>query len=128
MDIVITPKKLIGSVTVIPSKSQAHRILICSAFADNATEIICPETNRDIEATVCCLNALGATIERTTDGYKVLPIRRKPHNAVLNCGESGSTLRFLLPIVGALQADAVFRWTKTDRSCRSLQILHSKKL
>ena len=109
MDIVITPKKLIGSVTVIPSKSQAHRVLICSAFANQATEIICLETNRDIQATVSCLNALGATITRTANGYRVLPIQVIPETAVLDCGESGSTLRFMLPIVGALGVDAHFK-------------------
>lgn len=102
MDVVITPKKLIGSVSVIPSKSQAHRILICSAFADKTTEIICPETNRDIEASVSCLRALGASIVPNPDGYRVSPIKAIPDKAVLDCGESGSTLRFMLPIVGAL--------------------------
>lgn len=109
MDIVITPKKLIGSVAVIPSKSQAHRVLICSAFADKATEIICPVTNRDIQATVSCLNALGATITETANGYRVLPIQRIPKTAILDCAESGSTLRFMLPIVGALGVDARFK-------------------
>jgi 3-phosphoshikimate 1-carboxyvinyltransferase len=52
MDITIYPKPLSGSVTVIPSKSQAHRLLICAAFSNNETTLICPETNRDIEATV----------------------------------------------------------------------------
>lgn len=108
MDIIISPKKLTGSVTVIPSKSQAHRVLICSAFADKETHIICPETNRDIEATVSCLNALGATITRTEVGYRTYPIRFIPDTALLDCGESGSTLRFMLPIVGALGIDARF--------------------
>ena len=109
MDITIQPAKLHGSITVIPSKSQAHRYLICAALSDNETEVICPETNRDIEATVDCLNALGATIVRTETGYSVEPIRNLPENAVLNCCESGSTLRFMLPIVGALGVDAVFQ-------------------
>ena len=98
-----------GSVTVIPSKSQAHRLLICAAFADNRTNLICQESNRDIEATADCLNALGAAIERTPDGYSIDPISKIPGRAVLNCCESGSTLRFLLPIVGALGIDGVFQ-------------------
>ena len=72
MDITIYPKPLSGSVTVIPSKSQAHRLLICAAFSNNETTLICPETNRDIEATVDCLNALGASILRTDAGYEVV--------------------------------------------------------
>lgn len=48
MDLTIFPGKLSGTVTAIPSKSQAHRLLICAAFADAPTELQCPETNRDI--------------------------------------------------------------------------------
>ena len=108
MDITIQPGKLSGTVDVIPSKSQAHRYLICAAFANHETVLICPETNRDIEATAACLNALGAHIERTDDGYSVDPVSRIPAEATLPCGESGSTLRFLLPIAGALGVDATF--------------------
>lgn len=108
MDITITPGKLRGTVTAIPSKSQAHRLLICAAFADRQTQLVCPETNRDIEATADCLRALGADIQRTHTGYAVCPIDSIPASAVLNCGESGSTLRFLLPIAGALGIDATF--------------------
>ena len=48
MDIIIKPTKLKGTVAVIPSKSQAHRLLICAAFADRETRLYCPDTNRDI--------------------------------------------------------------------------------
>jgi len=106
MDITIQPGKLSGSVAVIPSKSQAHRLLICAAFADKETTLLCPETNRDIEATVDCLSALGAHIRRTEEGYQVVPVGLIPEKAELNCCESGSTLRFMLPIVGALGVDA----------------------
>ena len=109
MDITVQPRKLRGDITVIPSKSQAHRLLICAAFANNETTLICPETNRDIEATVDCLNALGADIQRTKDGYSIDPIASIPETATLNCCESGSTLRFMLPIVGALGVDATFQ-------------------
>ena len=109
MDITIHPRPLRGEIQVIPSKSIAHRYLICAAFADNKTTLICPETNRDIEATVDCLNTLGADIQRIEEGYSVDPISAIPESATLNCCESGSTLRFLLPIVGALGVDATFR-------------------
>ena len=108
MDITIQPGKLSGTIAAIPSKSQAHRLLICAAFANSDTTLVCPETNRDIEATVDCLNALGAQIIRTEQGYKIDPISKIPHQAVLNCCESGSTLRFMLPIVGAMGVDATF--------------------
>ena len=109
MDITIQPGLLAGTLSAIPSKSQAHRYLICAAFADNETELICPETNRDIEATAGCLRSLGARISRTANGYLIKPIARIPDTALLPCGESGSTLRFMLPIVGALGVDATFR-------------------
>ena len=101
MNITIFPKKLNGTVRAIPSKSAAHRLLICSAFASEETHLICRDTNRDIEATADCLRSLGADIKRTEDGYHVTPISTIPDSAVLNCCESGSTLRFMLPIVGA---------------------------
>ena len=109
MDITIFPKKLQGPVEVIPSKSQAHRYLICAAFTDKPTTICCRETNRDIEATAKCLRALGANIDRESFGYCVQPIRELPKTAQLPCRDSGSTLRFLLPVVGALGVDSTFQ-------------------
>ena len=109
MDLTITPGKLSGTLTAIPSKSQAHRLLICAAFSDGPTELICLATNRDIEATCDCLNALGAKITRTDSGYLVEPMGSTPQAATLNCCESGSTLRFMLPIAGALGVDATFQ-------------------
>ena len=108
MDITIQPGSLCGSITAIPSKSQAHRLLICAAFADGPTTLICPDTNEDIEATKDCLNALGAQIKRTSDGYTVTPVASLCDAPLLNCRESGSTLRFLLPIAGALGVNATF--------------------
>ena len=109
MDITIHPRSLRGDIRIIPSKSQAHRLLICAAFADQPTQLRCPETNRDIEATADCLTALGAEILRTDSGYTVFPAKQIPKQAELNCYESGSTLRFMLPIVGALGVDATFQ-------------------
>ena len=111
MDITVTPGKLHGTVRAIPSKSQAHRMLICAAFADAQTVLTCPETNRDIDATVRCLNALGADITRTSDGFLVEPAREIPKKAELPCQDSGSTLRFLLPVAGALGCEATFHLT-----------------
>ena len=109
MDITIYPGKLTGTVQIIPSKSQAHRLLICAAFANQNTEIICTDTNADIDATVDCLNALGAEIQRTKLGFLIKPAKDIPKEATPHCRESGSTLRFLLPIVGALGVDATFQ-------------------
>ena len=109
MDITIQPRSLRGDITIIPSKSQAHRLLICAAFSDKPTQLRCPDTNRDIEATARCLNALGAEILRTETGYTVFPVGQVPEHAELNCHDSGSTLRFLLPVAGALGVDTIFK-------------------
>lgn len=109
MDITIFPQKLSGTITAIPSKSQAHRLLICAAFSDSVTRLNCAQTNEDIEATAGCLNALGAKITRTEYGYNIIPVTNLPEKAILNCQESGSTLRFMLPIVGALGVDTLFQ-------------------
>lgn len=96
-----------GEVTVIPSKSVAHRSLICAALADEPTDIICNASSQDIAATVRCLNSLGAEIEEKDGVYHVVPIK-KTEKAVLDCGESGSTLRFLVPVVAALGEEITF--------------------
>lgn len=108
IDYTVFNRKLSGTVSAIASKSQAHRLLICAAFSAKNTTLKCAQTNQDMDATAQCLNSLGATITRTNEGYEVQPIRLPSESAVLNCRESGSTLRFLLPVVGALGVDAIF--------------------
>ena len=110
MTVSITPSVPNGSIKAIASKSVAHRALICAAFADKGTRILCEEINRDIEATVLCLRALGAKITRNAPYYDVEPVSpdKVSLSASLPCGESGSTLRFLVPVVAALGADAYF--------------------
>ena len=97
-----------GNVQVPPSKSVAHRMLICAALSDTPCTIVCQSVNRDMEATMNCLNALGADITYTDGKFSVQPIRQVRKGATLDCGESGSTLRFLLPVAAALGADATF--------------------
>ena len=112
MQIKITPHALCGSVQAPVSKSVAHRLLICAALGDRPTTIYCNGTNADIQATIQCLSALGATIRWEGDLIQVTPLPRStpPHSpdppAILDCGESGSTLRFLLPVVCALNENA----------------------
>ena len=108
MDITIHPRHLQGDITIIPSKSQAHRLLICAAFADGPTILNCPETNRDMDATAGCLNALGANIVKTQTGYTAAPVQKVPEKAELYVHDSGSTLRFMLPVAGALGVDTTF--------------------
>lgn len=108
MDIRISPHPLRGSVTVPASKSDAHRALILAALADRPTFVGCAETNRDIDATAGCLNALGASVSRVDGGFSVEPVSAVPDSCTLDCGESGSTLRFMLPVAASLGASARF--------------------
>lgn len=108
MNVTIIPRPLSGTIAAIPSKSQAHRLLICAALAGKTTTLRCAALSRDILATADCLRALGAKVDRTTEGFSVTPGPR-PGRAEADCGESGSTLRFLLPVAGALGVDTTFR-------------------
>ena len=105
----------VPTVQAPPSKSDAHRLLILAALSDIRCPIMlsCRDTNADIDATVNCLRALGADIRRTEDGFSVLPIDRSAVDTereyALCVGESGSTLRFLIPVIGALGVPAVIR-------------------
>ncbi len=108
-DVKISPCRLNGVVRAIPSKSQAHRALICAALADKPTTIECNGGSDDIAATADCLSALGAKIEHESGVYIVHPLKREGNDiATLDCGESGSTFRFMLPIIGALGRKASF--------------------
>jgi 3-phosphoshikimate 1-carboxyvinyltransferase len=111
MNINITKPIEGGTVSAIASKSQAHRLLICAALADKESHVVCSERSADIDATVECLSALGAIIRHTNMGFFVRPIGPSEIEGrrTLECGESGSTLRFLLPVNGALGAYSAFQ-------------------
>ena len=110
----VFPGHLSGTIPAIASKSAAHRALICAALADAPCLVACATTSQDIDATAACLRALGAGVTRTPEGFAVTPVPRaadgtlapEARGRTLDCGESGSTLRFMLPVCLALQADA----------------------
>lgn len=112
MDLQIIPKKLSGTVTPPPSKSIAHRLLIAAALADGVSTVRGIAMSQDVEATLRCLTALGGRWKETTPG--VLEItgtggRRAGEDLPrLDCGESGSTLRFFIPIALAVAGGGVF--------------------
>ncbi len=113
MNKIVIPGSRSGAVSAPSSKSQAHRILICAALAQNESVITCPGISKDIEATIACLNEMGAKIQVDGDMISVQPIDRDvlrdfSGERILRCAESGSTLRFLLPVVGALGINAAF--------------------
>lgn len=110
MDVTIEPSVLSGSVKAIASKSYAHRLLICSALSNKDSFVSCSESSEDIDATINCLSALGAGITSVAGGFEVKPINALSlkKGAELDCGESGSTYRFMLPVACALGAEASF--------------------
>ncbi len=108
MDIRISPSKLAGSVDIPASKSCAHRALICAALADGVSHISGVTFSKDIEATINAMTALGASFEVDGTDITVHGISESPANADIDCNESGSTLRFVIPIAAALGVDSVF--------------------
>lgn len=104
----IQPGRLAGTVNVPSSKSMGHREIICAALAQGISVIDNISMSDDIAATLRCLNALGVKSELTASKFKGRSAVKiygtggvKATGAVCDCGESGSTLRFLLPL-GAL--------------------------
>lgn len=112
MDIKITPSMLKGDITVPPSKSVAHRLIIAAGLADGESVISNIYISKDIEATIEAMKALGAEIKCFGENglYKVCikGISAPVKEAVIDCNESGSTLRFLIPVASALGVNATF--------------------
>ena len=100
MNITISPSKAQGAVTAPPSKSMAHRYLIAAGLSKGKSIVRNLAPSQDILATIDCLRALGAQIE--FDGATATIIGTNPVTAnpqvPLNCRESGSTLRFFIPL------------------------------
>ena len=112
MDIRITPGPLAGTVTPPPSKSIAHRAILAAALTNGTSTIQNVALSQDIEATLRCITALGGAWEREGDTLYVSGVWHRewdtaalPH---LDCGESGSTLRFLIPLALTLNNGGVF--------------------
>lgn len=99
MTVKIMKCRPVGKVTAPPSKSLAHRALICGALSGGST-IMNLAWSKDIEATLDCLESLGAKVEKSGDSVKIGMFNpfQAPKSNVVFCNESGSTLRFLIPI------------------------------
>ena len=104
MNITLTNPVFVDTVEVPTSKSAAHRALIAASFCGAPTTIYIADAGDDIQATVRCLRAIGVGIEDAENGtaLRVTPTQNFIDNATADCGESGSTLRFLIPVVAAL--------------------------
>lgn len=98
-----------GTVDIPPSKSDVHRAIICAALSKGKCTLSPVALSNDINATIECIKALGAEAELngntlTVDGTNIFKI----NNAVLDCGESGSALRFFIPVAAAGGISAEF--------------------
>src|SRR5574344_357529 len=108
-NITISPSVLHGSVAVPPSKSDVHRAIICAALA-KGTSVLSPiDMSQDILATIDCVKALGAQVTVQNNTVTINGTNTGNINtARLFCNESGSTLRFMIPITAALGINATF--------------------
>lgn len=108
MEVKITPKRLIGRISAPSSKSFSHRMLICAALAEGVSEVAGISASKDIEVTVGAMTALGAKIYSEGSTYTVMGVKNPAEKAVVDCGESGSTLRFIIPVAAALGCECEF--------------------
>ncbi len=103
MNVTIDPTRLTGTITPPPSKSQAHRALIAAALSGGVSTLSNLKPSQDISATLTCLQAMGTGVEHLNEdtirihglGNSIPQAGPLPY---LDCGESGSTLRFLIPV------------------------------
>lgn len=113
MKVSIKPGLCTGSVSAPPSKSCAHRMLICAALADGESRIQGLSRSEDMLATLDCIAALGARASLSGDTAVITGGGNIPSGtALFPCRESGSTLRFMIPIAAACCGSARFSGTK----------------
>lgn len=103
---IVAPSRLCGSVTVPPSKSVAHRAILCAALARGISRITHVADSEDMRATIGALEALGVQVQREGDTILIDSSGKWEDEAEFDCLESGSTLRFLIPILVALGISA----------------------
>ncbi|MCF0237875.1 MAG: 3-phosphoshikimate 1-carboxyvinyltransferase [Sphaerochaetaceae bacterium] len=117
MNVTIFPSKAIGTISAPPSKSYAHRLLICSALSalkaeSNTKEVLGVQENEDVLASLDCIKALGIDFDFSNEGL-VFHKNNEVESTVFPCRESGSTLRFFIPIALALKkTKVVFKGTQ----------------
>ena len=114
MKVEIKPTAARGRVLAPPSKSMAHRLLIGAALSEGESTICHIADSDDIRATISCLSALGASFEKhgNTVTVRGTDVRKRAGRADLYCHESGSTLRFLIPLALLGGEGATFRGTE----------------
>lgn len=107
MKIEIKPSTLCGEIIAPPSKSIAHRFLICGALSRGECRINGVSESEDMKATIGCLSSLGANVQREGDTVTIFCGLNPKKEVTLDCIESGSTLRFMIPVALASGAEKI---------------------
>ena len=117
MKVIITPSKATGAVKAPPSKSMAHRLLICAGMCEGESIIHGISESEDVSATLDCLSAMGAKYQRIEDGETIkirgVDFTKAAPSEALNCRESGSTVRFFIPPALLSGNTVMFRGSET---------------
>ena len=110
MQVKVTPSKVSGTITIPASKSMAHRAIICASLAKGTSVVSNITYSKDIDATIQCMEALGATIEKKETSCIVhgCDVHTVKNTILCDCSESGSTLRFLIPIASLSNQEVHF--------------------
>lgn len=110
MNIKIYPSKVSGSIKIPPSKSMAHRAIICASLSDGISKISNVDFSEDILTTIEGMQKLGAKIEISKNSLIIKGITgfKKIEDNIINCNESGSSLRFFIPIFSMLDQEIIF--------------------
>lgn len=104
MNYLLKPGKLKGTVQAISAKSVLHRQIICAMQAEQPTEIRFHGLSEDVKATLTCARALGCSVDVYADTIRIARgAGAVPTPPTLDCGESGSTARFMLPVAAAIR-------------------------
>ncbi len=129
MNLYLEPGKLTGTLTPPPSKSQAHRLIIAASLAQGGSRLTNLAASEDIQATLGCMAALGADYDRDSGEIQGVAPHSVETLPKLDCGESGSTLRFLIPVALAITGGGQFfgRGRLLERPMEPYEVLFQEK-
>ncbi|MCF0107264.1 MAG: 3-phosphoshikimate 1-carboxyvinyltransferase [Holdemanella sp.] len=111
MKVKIIPSTVEGSIEIPASKSMAHRAIICASLSKGTSVISNITYSKDIDATIQCMEALGAAIQKNKSSCTITgcDLQNVKDSIVCDCFESGSTLRFLIPIASLTGKEIIFK-------------------
>ena len=107
-EVTYRPARIAGAVRIPPSKSAAHRALLCAALGDMPCTVSPIDSSADMYATLAGIRAMGGRADFADGAVHIVPGEAPDGKVTVDCGESGSTLRFLIPVFAALGIPAEF--------------------